>query len=57
MRARGAAMVAILLAAMVLRCWGISTGIPFDLNIDEPQIMSRVVQMMKSGSFNPHFFD
>ena len=30
---------------------------PFQLGVDEPEIMARVVQMMRTGDFNPHFFD
>ena len=30
---------------------------PFNIGVDEPEIMSRVVQMMRTGDFNPHFFD
>ena len=29
----------------------------FAIGVDEPQIMERVVRMMKTGDFNPHFFD
>jgi 4-amino-4-deoxy-L-arabinose transferase-like glycosyltransferase len=31
--------------------------IPYAVGVDEPEIMERVVNMMKSGDFNPHFFD
>ena len=32
-------------------------GIPFALGVDEPEVMERAVGMMKTGDFNPHFFD
>ncbi len=35
----------------------LGSGIPFNIGVDEPEIMSRVVQMMRTGDFNPHFFD
>jgi len=53
----GAALVAILGAALVLRAWGLASGLPYSVGVDEPQIMDRVVRMMKTGDFNPHFFD
>jgi hypothetical protein len=54
---RRAALFAILGTALVLRAWGIASGLPHAVGVDEPQIMGRVVRMMKTGDFNPHFFD
>ena len=51
------ALTVIVIAAAALRFWNLGAGIPYDLNIDEPQIMSRSVEMMRTGNFNPHFFD
>lgn len=48
---------AILVAAAFLRFWHLSAGIPHALGIDEPQIVERAVLMMKTGDFNPRFFD
>ncbi len=42
---------------LALRWSGIGSGIPYTVGVDEPEIMRRVVAMMKSGDFNPHFFD
>jgi 4-amino-4-deoxy-L-arabinose transferase-like glycosyltransferase len=51
-------ILAIILAvAALLRFVAIGSGIPFNIGVDEPEIMSRVVHMMRSGDFNPHFFD
>ena len=51
-------LLAVILAlAALLRLVGIGAGIPFNVGVDEPEIMSRVVQMMRTGDFNPHFFD
>ena len=51
------AAVSIVVAAAVLRLWNIGAGIPYAVGPDEPQVMNRVVHMMKTGDFNPHFFD
>jgi 4-amino-4-deoxy-L-arabinose transferase-like glycosyltransferase len=40
-----------------LRLWNIGAGIPYNVGADEPQVMLRVAHMMKTGDFNPHFFD
>lgn len=51
------AVVSLIGLGALLRFWGLSSGIPFAIQVDEPEIMERVVQMMKSGDLNPHFFD
>ncbi len=43
--------------AAFLRFWALGSGIPFAVGPDEPEIMTRVVRMMQTGDFNPHFFD
>ena len=50
-------LVIILALAALLRFVGIGSGIPFNIGVDEPEIMDRAVRMMKTGDFNPHFFD
>ena len=50
-------LAVILVVAALLRFVGLGSGIPFNIGVDEPEIMSRVVQMMRTGDFNPHFFD
>jgi 4-amino-4-deoxy-L-arabinose transferase-like glycosyltransferase len=57
MRRSTLTLVAILIVAAVLRFWGLGSGLPHAPGVDEPQIMNRAVVMMKSGDFNPHFFD
>jgi 4-amino-4-deoxy-L-arabinose transferase-like glycosyltransferase len=47
----------ILVGAAALRFWALGHGIPFAVGADEPQIMERVVRMMKTGDLNPHFFE
>ena len=58
-QARGRAMAigVIVAVAAVLRFWGSSGGLPSSLGVDEPQIMIRSFTMVKTGDFNPHFFD
>jgi 4-amino-4-deoxy-L-arabinose transferase-like glycosyltransferase len=46
-----------LLVAAMLRFWALPQGVPFSLGVDEPEVMERAVRMMKTGDFNPHFFD
>jgi 4-amino-4-deoxy-L-arabinose transferase-like glycosyltransferase len=50
------ALFAVLAGASLLRFWGLHTGIPYALGVDEPQIMARSFGMMLSGDLNPHFF-
>ena len=50
-------LVLALLAAAMLRFWALPQGIPFSPGVDEPEVMERAVRMMKTGYFNPHFFD
>jgi 4-amino-4-deoxy-L-arabinose transferase-like glycosyltransferase len=57
MRSSMAGLGVVLAAAAVLRFWGLGSGIPFAVGTDEPEIMTRVVRMMQTGDFNPHFFD
>jgi len=54
---RGLAVSLIVLGAAALRFWSLGAGLPYAVGVDEPQIMVRVVGMMKTGDFNPHFFD
>jgi 4-amino-4-deoxy-L-arabinose transferase-like glycosyltransferase len=50
--------VALMLAGGAwFRFKGLDAGIPFDLGSDEPHVMERSVRILKTGDFNPHFFD
>ncbi|MCU0251117.1 MAG: glycosyltransferase family 39 protein [Vicinamibacterales bacterium] len=51
------ALAGILTVGFLLRVWNLGAGIPFAVGIDEPAIMTTVVRILKSGSFNPHFFE
>ncbi|MEO6212241.1 MAG: phospholipid carrier-dependent glycosyltransferase [Vicinamibacterales bacterium] len=57
MRQSTATLIAILAAAAFLRFWTLGAGIPYGLGVDEPEIMNRAYRMMRTGDFNPHFFD
>ena len=46
-----------MLIAAALRLWNTGAGIPHAVGPDEPQVMHRVSHMMRTGDFNPHFFD
>src|SRR5687767_15566255 len=50
-------LAVILGVAALLRFWALGAGIPHSLGVDEPELMNRAVQMMRTGDFNPHFFD
>jgi 4-amino-4-deoxy-L-arabinose transferase-like glycosyltransferase len=47
----------VLACGAVLRLWAVGSRIPFGIGQDEPAIMMRVLRMMRTGDFNPHFFD
>lgn len=51
------AILGILALAAALRFWTIGAGLPFEIGVDEPVIMDKSVQMIRTGDFNPHFFD
>lgn len=46
---------AIVLAALVLRVWGIGFGLPFQAHQDEPIVVNHALAY-GSGDLNPHFF-
>lgn len=57
MRQSALTLAIILALGAMLRFVGIGSGIPFNIGVDEPEIMDRAVRMMRTGDFNPHFFD
>lgn len=50
-------LVVALAGAAALRFWSLGHGIPSSVATDEPFVMTRVLQMMRSGDLNPHHFD
>ena len=51
------ALAAVMAAGFLLRVANLGSGIPFAVGIDEPAIMTTVVRILKSGDFNPRFFE
>lgn len=52
-----AALFALLATALGLRVWNLTAGVPYDVGVDEPQLVDRAIRMMKTGDYHPHFFD
>ncbi len=51
------AAAAVLLLAAVLRLWGIRFGLPVALlHLDEPPIVLRAGEILRTGDWNPHWF-
>jgi 4-amino-4-deoxy-L-arabinose transferase-like glycosyltransferase len=50
-------LVLALVAAGLLRFWALPHGVPYSVQVDEPEVMVRAVRMMKTGDLNPHFYD
>lgn len=53
----GLALALILGVGFALRVAHLGSGIPFAVGVDEPAIMTTVVRILKSGDFNPRFFE
>src|SRR5512140_548635 len=51
------ALPAILVAAFVVRAWGVESGVPHAVGIDEPAILDRALRILNTGDWNPHIFD
>jgi len=51
------ALLLVVAVGFALRVWNIGAGVPFAVGIDEPAVMSTVVRILKSGDYNPHFFE
>jgi hypothetical protein len=56
-RPRWLLLACIVAAGLLLRVFNLGAGIPFAVGNDEPIVMTTVVGILKSGDFNPHFFD
>ena len=57
MRRATLTLAIIVLLAALLRFWHLGHGIPYAIGVDEPEIIDRATGMMKTGEFNPRFFD
>jgi 4-amino-4-deoxy-L-arabinose transferase-like glycosyltransferase len=51
------ALVFVTLYAFLVRFLGIKFGLPYLHEWDEPRIVGRALQMLKTGDFNPRFFN
>jgi 4-amino-4-deoxy-L-arabinose transferase-like glycosyltransferase len=49
-------LLVVLAVAAALRFWALGHGIPYALSVDEPEVMLRVLAIMRTGDYNPHFF-
>ncbi|MCK5538872.1 MAG: glycosyltransferase family 39 protein [Bacteroidales bacterium] len=47
----------VVIFAFVLRYFHTKVGLPYLYNWDEPQTASTALKIMKTGDFNPHFFN
>jgi 4-amino-4-deoxy-L-arabinose transferase-like glycosyltransferase len=52
-----AGLLVLLVAGGALRLWGIGAGAPYRMGADEPVVLQTALGIVKSGDFNPHFFD
>jgi 4-amino-4-deoxy-L-arabinose transferase-like glycosyltransferase len=50
------ALALIVLGALAVRIWGVHGGLPYVDHPDEPNPVSYVVRMLRTGDLNPHFF-
>lgn len=50
-------LAAVLVVAALLRFWSLGHGVPFAVGVDEPEILERATNMMRSGELHPRFFD
>lgn len=47
----------VLAAALALRVWFLTDGVPFAVGIDEPAIVDRALRILHTGDWNTHVFD
>lgn len=47
----------IVAVAAALRVSSITAGAPFRMGVDEPVILETALRIIRTGDFNPHFFD
>src|SRR3989304_6108095 len=48
--------IAILLLGVTLRFWGINFGLPYTYSSDEPTYLITMLQIIRSGDLNPHWW-
>jgi 4-amino-4-deoxy-L-arabinose transferase-like glycosyltransferase len=47
----------ILVVSLAVRVWLLTDGVPFAVGIDEPAIVDRALQILRTGDWNTHIFD
>jgi hypothetical protein len=47
----------VLCIAYFLRIFGIKLGLPYPWAFDEPFVMHTALRILKTGDYNPHFFN
>lgn len=57
MRTPSLLVLTVVVVAATLRFWHLGFGVPYAIGVDEPEILDRAYRMMRTGDFNPHFFD
>jgi 4-amino-4-deoxy-L-arabinose transferase-like glycosyltransferase len=57
MRASTLNLAIVMAVAAGLRFWSLDHGLPYSVGTDEFVLLERVVAMMRSGDFNPRFFE
>ena len=50
-------VAAVLAVGAALRFWNIDAGLPSRISVDEPVITDHAIRMMRTGDFNPRFWD
>ena len=50
-------LAAVLLAAVAARVTGLFSGIPFAVGVDEPAVVERALNILRTGDWNTHSFD
>jgi 4-amino-4-deoxy-L-arabinose transferase-like glycosyltransferase len=51
------ALCGILAVAAAARLWFLTAGVPHAVGIDEPQVVDRALNILRTGDWNPHVFD
>lgn len=50
-------LLVILVVAISIRLLGIRYGLPYTFHTDEPTIVDRALRILRTGDYNPHFFN
>lgn len=51
------ALVFVLAIAAAARLWFLDAGVPHAVGIDEPQVVGRAINILRTGDWNTHVFD